>query len=150
MLMALEETPVARRNKTPAGSERTDMMSLLPWAVGIGLAGLCFAVLSRLAGREPATHTLVTVGQYALPLFCIAGAWLSSRRRKKQASLSMSSTTSAPGIEGMNWREFEFLVGEAFRRQGYQVVETGGRAAKDGADLVLRKDRETFLVHCKE
>ena len=50
----------------------------------------------------------------------------------------------------MIWREFEMLVGEAFRLQGYQVVETGGGGADGGVDLVLRKDRETFLVQCKQ
>ena len=39
---------------------------------------------------------------------------------------------------------------EAFRLQSYQVVKTGGGGADDGVDLVLKKDRETFLVQCKQ
>lgn len=27
----------------------------------------------------------------------------------------------------MSWQEFELLVGEAFRLQGYEVTERGGR-----------------------
>ena len=26
----------------------------------------------------------------------------------------------------MSWQEFELLVGEGFRQQGYQVIENGG------------------------
>jgi restriction system protein len=43
--------------------------------------------------------------------------------------------------------EFELLVGEGFRLQGYLVIETGGEG---GADLVLQKGEQTFLVLCRE
>lgn len=43
-------------------------------------------------------------------------------------------------------REFNALVAEAFRMQGYQIVENG---AGVDADLVLRRDRETLLVLCR-
>jgi restriction system protein len=54
----------------------------------------------------------------------------------------------------MGWREFEMLVGEGFRLQGYQVMETGGGGADGGVDLVLTKPgkngNEKFLVQCKQ
>jgi restriction system protein len=50
----------------------------------------------------------------------------------------------------MSWLEFEHLVGEAFRIQGYSVTEQGGAAADGGVDLVLRKGGEKFLVQCKQ
>lgn len=50
----------------------------------------------------------------------------------------------------MSWREFELLVGEAFRLQGYHVVESGGGGADGGVDLRLRRGNETFLVQCKQ
>lgn len=37
--------------------------------------------------------------------------------------------------------DFERLVGDAFRRQGYEVRERG-------ADLELRRDGEVFLLRC--
>jgi len=40
-------------------------------------------------------------------------------------------------------------VGEAFRLQGYEVSELGGAGPDGGVDLVLRKDKEKFLVQCK-
>ena len=42
------------------------------------------------------------------------------------------------------------LVGEAFRLNGYSVVETGGGGADGGVDLVLSKGNEKFLVQCKQ
>jgi restriction system protein len=42
------------------------------------------------------------------------------------------------------------LVGEAFRLQGYRVVETGGGGADGGVDLVLSKGSEKFFVQCKQ
>ena len=47
--------------------------------------------------------------------------------------------------------QFEQLVGEGFRLQGYTVTETGGVGVGDGGvDLVLRRGTETFLVQCKQ
>lgn len=46
----------------------------------------------------------------------------------------------------MKWPEFVLLVGEGFRQQGFFVIETG---ADGGADLVLEKGEERFLVQCK-
>jgi restriction system protein len=46
------------------------------------------------------------------------------------------------------------LVGEGFRLQGYQVVETGSGGADGGVDLVLTKPGknggEKFLVQCNQ
>nr|WP_255682909.1 restriction endonuclease [Dyella sp. 2HG41-7] len=49
----------------------------------------------------------------------------------------------------MDWRQFETLVGEAFRRQGYKVKEVGFSGADGGIDLILQKDGATTLVQCK-
>ena len=52
-------------------------------------------------------------------------------------------------IRSIAWREFEELVGEAYRRKGYRVTETGGGGADGGVDLILRKNGEHLLVQCK-
>ena len=49
----------------------------------------------------------------------------------------------------MHWRNFEELVAEAYRRQGYRVAE-GGYGADGGIDLELRKDGQLTLVQCKQ
>lgn len=52
-------------------------------------------------------------------------------------------------IRKLSWREFEELVGEAYRRKGYNVAETGGGGADGGVDLVLKRGGEKLLVQCK-
>ena len=52
-------------------------------------------------------------------------------------------------IRALRWQEFEQLVGEAFRRQGYRVTERGGAAPDGGVDLVLLKDGRKTVVQCK-
>lgn len=50
----------------------------------------------------------------------------------------------------MTWQQFEALVAEHFRRQGYSVSERGGAGPDGGIDLELGKDGERFLVQCKQ
>jgi hypothetical protein len=46
--------------------------------------------------------------------------------------------------------EFEWLVGEVWRREGWQVSETGGHDSPDGnIDLVLKRGNERKIVQCK-
>ena len=90
-----------------------------------------------------------------IPLICFGGAGISAWRRRKRQKLVTDATKSeaSDALEGISWREFEMLVGEGFRLQGYQVVETGGGGADGGVDLVLTKlgknSGEKFLVQCK-
>ncbi|MEX2605799.1 MAG: restriction endonuclease [Kiritimatiellia bacterium] len=43
----------------------------------------------------------------------------------------------------------EILVGEAYRRQGYQIEEIGGGGADGGVDLILQNRKGKTLVQCK-
>lgn len=46
--------------------------------------------------------------------------------------------------------EFEYLVGELFRREGWEVAETGRQDGPDGGiDLVVTRGRERRIVQCK-
>jgi restriction system protein len=141
---------------------------MLPWWVGVTLAFVSYVLLHQLAAAQVVgavkpgqiadvmARTMVlglaTAGQYVLPLICILGAALSFIRRKRRAALVSGVTLSegADALNGMSWREFELLVGEAFRLQGYTVAELGGSGADGGVDLVLRKGNEKFLVQCKQ
>lgn len=52
-------------------------------------------------------------------------------------------------LKKLTWQEFEVLVAEAFRRDGYEVRETGQGGADGGIDLILKKTGETSIVQCK-
>jgi restriction system protein len=52
-------------------------------------------------------------------------------------------------IAAMSCRDFERMIGEAFRRRGFHVAGFGMRAVSGAADLALLKSGERFLVHCQ-
>ncbi|MFC5772014.1 restriction endonuclease [Thauera sinica] len=145
-----------------------DVVAMLPWWAGVALAAISYLVLHRMAGQEVVAavksgemgtmvaqtlwKTLATFGQYLLPLICVAGAGISAWRRRERRKLiaDVGQSNAADALDGMNWREFEMLVSEAFRLQGYGVLETGGGGADGGVDLVLSKGTEKYLVQCKQ
>ena len=95
---------------------------------------------------------LAEVGQYVLPAICLAGAAVSAWcRHTRQALVENVTRSEAPGmLDNMSWREFEMLVGEGFRLQGYSVSENFELGPDEGVDLRMRKDGETYLVQCKQ
>jgi restriction system protein len=64
-------------------------------------------------------------------------------------ALLNGARTDPKNIAEMSWREFERLVGEAFRQRGYTVTGFGNRGSDGGVDLALIKNGERFLVQCK-
>ncbi len=140
----------------------------LPWWGGVILAVVSYLLLHSFANPTQvatlqaghagafAVKAIVTgmanILQFLIPVVCIAGAGVSLWRGRKSQALvaNVVQAKSADALDGMSWREFEVLVGEAFRLQGFSVVETGGGGADGGVDLVLTKGSEKFLVQCKQ
>ncbi|MDP4077523.1 restriction endonuclease [Acidovorax sp. A1169] len=158
----------ARHKKTSPLEDMMDLVALLPWWAGLGLAVVFYLVLSPLAASfsQPAPVKpgqigamvqgallggLAMVGQYVVPMVCLAGAALSGWRRRQRRALvdEVAQAPAASTIDGMSWAEFEMLVGEAYRLQGFQVTETGGGGPDGGVDLVLTRGGEKFFVQCK-
>ena len=148
-----------------------DLVAMLPWRVGVMLvlvSYLLHSVASQqvVASAQPGQvgalvtqtlwKTLASVGQYILPILYLGGAGMSAWRRRARHNLvtDVAQNKATDALDGISWREFEMLVGEGFRLQGYQVVETGGGGADGGVDLVLTKPGnnggEKFLVQCKQ
>lgn len=159
---------MARKRKTSPLEDMLDLVSLLPWWAGVAIAAIGYVVLHRMAApvQVTAVHPgqvshlltqtviagLATAGQYIVPLVGLVGAAMSFFRRKQRAALvtDVAQAQSSNALDGMSWREFEMLVGEAYRLQGYRVTETGGGGADGGIDLALAKGSEKFLVQCKQ
>ena len=136
----------------------------LPWWLGLALAVLAYGGLHHLAQKpvgnpqpgqmgsfvlSAVAHGLALAGQYLLPLFFGMGALLSAFRRGKAARLHAAAASRAGALDAMSWQEFEILVGEYFRRQGYGVTDNGGGGADGGVDVVLHGDDGSHLVQCK-
>ena len=95
-------------------------------------------------------RSFAAIGQYLLPILFLsaAGASAIGTRKRQRLAQSVAESTDADPLKALSWTEFEQLVGEAFRLQGYQVVETPA-GPDGGVDLVLRKDGEKILAQCK-
>jgi restriction system protein len=159
---------MARRSKTSPAGRFIEAAALFPWWVCVGLAVASYFLLHAFAQQPPPPvvgkpglnqivlggllHGLTSVGQYGLPVLLLGSAVLSAMSRRKRAVLvsDAAQSQSADALDGMSWQDFELLVGEGFRLQGYTVSETGGGGPDGGVDLVLRKDGEKFLVQCKQ
>lgn len=72
-----------------------------------------------------------------------------SIQRQRERSALFKAQRGLWNIRQMSWQDFELLVGETFRRQGYAVQETGQGGADGGVDLVLTKNGKKSLVQCK-
>lgn len=159
---------MARKRKQSPFEDLIEITAMFPWWAGVLLALIAYFVLHHYATAEVAQavkpgqmgnfvvnqlgKTLATFGQYLLPIAFLIGAGISAYGRHKRATLfeGIQENSSPSALNGMTWQEFEMLVGEAFRRKGYTVNETGGGGADGGVDLVLRKGGEKFLVQCKQ
>jgi restriction system protein len=159
---------MARRRRTSTAEDLIDAVALLPWWGGVALAIVIYLGLHSVA-EQPAPaasalgqlapaltqiviRTLAMYGQYVAPALCLLGASVSAWRRRERARLIVDVTNNAAAgaLQGMSWQDFEKLVGEHYRSQGYRVSETGGAAPDGGVDLVLSKDGEKILVQCKQ
>lgn len=141
-----------------------ELVASLPWPAGIVLGILAFVAIRNGVGwyfsasASPITQEMgrqLSSGGTLAPLawvvlaICWLGALLSYLASRKRARL-FESQSGLDSLRAMSWREFEMLVGEAFRRQGYTVEETGLGGADGGIDLILRKAGRTELVQCKQ
>ncbi|HEU6455565.1 MAG TPA: restriction endonuclease [Roseateles sp.] len=162
---------MARRKDSSPAEDLIELVALLPWWAGVALGLSSYLLLHHVAvqpitivpaGQMGAMVTqglwkgLATAGQYVMPVICLAAAGVSAWRRKMRRGL-VADVVGSQGhdvLDGMSWREFELLVGEGFRLQGYHVTEKGGGGPDGGVDLVLsrpgRNGAEKFLVQCKQ
>lgn len=159
---------MARRKKTSPLDDMLGLVEMLPWWMGVALALVSYVFLHQLAKPTPMQSlppgqiagvivgSVITIlafaGQFIVPVICLLGALGSfmGRRRRQSLVAQVSQSKSADALDWMSWREFEMLVGEAFRLQGYRVTETGGAGPDGGVDLVLSQGSEKFLVQCKQ
>ena len=135
----------------------------LPWPIpGVAAPVAAYALAHALprvleAAASPAIRDVGVALSQAHAFIVLAGAallagwtyalraYLSERRRDRLVDHQVSLET----LRAIDWRDFERLVGEAFRRWGYRIEETGLGGADGGIDLRLTKAGAVTLVQCK-
>lgn len=141
----------------------TEVASSLPWHVNIILAIAGYLLFHNLAAIDVQTardvdgiSTMITAQftksfsmflQFIVPSIFGFGAILSAVNQRKRGNI-YNKQSSIKSIRELDWKDFELLISEAYRKQGFQVTETD--AGPDGGiDLVLRKDNRKIYVQCK-
>ncbi len=71
-----------------------------------------------------------------------------ARPRQPHPDGGGGTSWSLASIRALDWRSFEALSGEMFRRMGYWAAETG-EGPDGGIDLLLRRGRKIWVAQCK-
>lgn len=143
----------------------------LPWWGGVILAILSYWLLhsyaiapesqatpklaraSDLAGVAASAiiPALCSILQYVIPIAFVIGACISAWRSNRAKTLYQAIQTSPnqDRLSALSWREFEALVGQAYREKGYSVTVLGGNGPDGGVDLIARMGSDKYLVQCK-
>lgn len=145
-----------RRHRSPGLlGALLSLLVKLPWqlliAMGISGAWWMHDSFSKRLVQSSLAQTISWIQWAPLfaPLVLFGGLSLASfwQRRKRWNLLKKHSSLAA--LRGMSWKDFERLVGEAYRQKGYSVQENGLGGADGGVDLILTRGKQTILVQCK-
>ncbi|NYI20182.1 restriction system protein [Xanthomonas arboricola] len=136
------------RRKKQGGFE---VLAALPWPVGFVMGIAAYLVVRYGIGwwfshqggmlsqglAQQSSGMLAPLAWTLLGVCWLAAlfSYLGTRSRRR----FLETRTSLESLAAGGWRQFERLVGEAFRRQGYSVEETGLGGADGGIDLILRR-----------
>lgn len=132
-----------------------DTLVQMPWWAGVTAAFLFWVFGAAMFGESSdssmnsALAPLFKLVFNGLALLSLAAAVVSAIRGASRRKL-LDRQKGIDSVRLLSWREFEQLVGEAYRRRGYDIEERGGSGSDGGVDLVLRGQGERVLVQCKQ
>ena len=127
------------------------LFRLLPtWAVMAVVAAIYIVLRYLGPALWHGSNSAQLSAAFALPVTALLAlfAVVAELDKYKRRAL-LATQSSLETLRGMSWQDFELLVGEAYRRQGYAVEEKGGSGPDGGVDLILRRNGQTMLVQCK-
>jgi len=118
-------------------AEQTTLFQLLarqPWwvtvLVALGLFWIAYAVYPSIAPF------------FALP-FVLLAIYIAIQQWR--SGVPSDPTEKLGLLRAMSWENFSALVGEAYKREGYQVTPS----TEQGYDFALAKNGRVTLVHCR-
>jgi restriction system protein len=132
-----------------------NLLTRLPWQVSVVVAAVAYVllrfVLPAIPVENPVVQSVLQGVSKAAPLIVLVllAAGIVSVGRSWQRRRLLDRQTGLDSVGKLSWQEFEALVGEAFLRKGYRVLENPGAGPDGGVDLRLRKDGRKVFVQCK-
>jgi restriction system protein len=151
----------SRRSDSSVLDDIYEILLVMPFWVGPILAAVAYAAMYWLIPycfsspngdvAKTAWPILAGVARSGAPWVggVVLFVWCFAEIRKLSNRKLFDRTVGREGIRDLKWQEFERLLAEAFRRQGYSVEHTGQAGPDGGIDLRLQKAGETKLVQCK-
>jgi len=123
----------------------------LPWWVGASGAALLFVASIIIKQFQIGMFHFENAISMFLKMFAMVfalGGLLAFITSALKGNL-FNKTKDLSDIKAISWQEFEFLVGEYYRRKGYSVFEMGGDSPDGGIDLLAKKNGEKIVIQCK-
>ncbi|KXI31050.1 restriction endonuclease [Paraglaciecola hydrolytica] len=132
-----------------------DLLLDAPWWVSVLLAActyLTFAfIFPLIETNNPFINmfkaAFTNMGPFLSALLLLPAPFAYFNGRRKRQLVDVQSDIDS--IKALSWKAFEELVAEAYRRQGYRVIENGF-GPDGGVDVKLFKDNVVTLVQCKQ
>jgi restriction system protein len=125
-----------------------------PWWVSAGLAGLAYIFLIIFAGAlpdrplfnplAPLMKKLAPFVAFVLLVVAVVSAYFQFRKGRL-----LERQTGLGSVGELSWRQFESLVSEAFRRDGFLVLDNIEDGPDGGVDLTLSKNGQVVFLQCK-
>lgn len=162
--------PMARRRQQEESplDALFDTLQIAPVWVGPLLAGVVFSGLRWLipwwltsspeAGNAPtvsiANSMHSTIAMFSQKFSSLAAGvvlliWLAAEFVKWRDRSRLNRQTGIDSIRELTWFQFEKLLCEAFKREGYCVEHTGTDGPDGGVDIRIRNEESRKLVQCK-
>jgi len=123
-----------------------------PWWVLILAFGVGFPLLVALVSWLSHIHYPTASWGLIVSLGVVIGAgfWLIARERERYRTAALGRSGDLAALRNLSWQDFEIVVGELIRRQGYTVKERGGFQADGGVDLIAEGRKGRIAVQCKQ
>lgn len=138
------------RRSRPIGIRLPDGRRLSPSATrALGCVVGLGALLWLGSHLDSSAIAMLSLAAIAALMAVVAGILAKRRARVRARNALVERQRGVESLAELTWAEFETLVEELFRRQGYAVTPRSQGGADGGVDLILRRGNTTVLVQCK-
>ena len=126
-----------------------------PWWISVVFSAFVFIflrfVFPTIGSVNPIVGVFSKAARMMAPLISLVfllPAPISALKSWQKKKL-LDSRKDLGSVRMLSWRQFEEVVGEAYRRQGYKVIENSSSGPDGGVDLTIQKDGNAYIVQCK-